>query len=106
MVAFDCELNDMVLFIPWVLSFAGDNPIQSEIASHIGLNGKYICHACYAHGNLKEGERTVDQYMDFMNVRFPMFCTIVIVTYSTPQTCYFIRGVIYLCGLGTKQLLF
>ncbi len=36
----------MKIFIKWVLSFCGNNPMQSEIAAHIGLAGKCFCHIC------------------------------------------------------------
>lgn len=47
--AYDCEEKDEVLFIPWVYAFQGDNPMQSEIASHIGLTGNAFCRLCYVH---------------------------------------------------------
>ena len=34
----------MKIFIKWVLSFCGNNPMQSEIAAHMGLAGKCFCH--------------------------------------------------------------
>ncbi|KAJ3542935.1 hypothetical protein NM688_g5919 [Phlebia brevispora] len=50
-VAWDCVFQEDVLFIPWVLAFLGDNPMQSELASHIGLQGKYFCRVCHASKN-------------------------------------------------------
>ncbi|CDO75864.1 hypothetical protein BN946_scf184833.g15 [Trametes cinnabarina] len=44
--AWDCELQEMVLLIPSVLAILGDNPMQSEIACHVGMNGKMFCRMC------------------------------------------------------------
>ncbi|KAI0639400.1 hypothetical protein C8Q77DRAFT_1223885, partial [Trametes polyzona] len=44
--AWDCEERDMVLVIPSVLAMLGDNPMQSEIACHVGLAGKLFCRVC------------------------------------------------------------
>ncbi|RDX41238.1 hypothetical protein OH76DRAFT_1364920, partial [Lentinus brumalis] len=44
--AWDCELKEMVLLVPSVLAILGDNPMQSEIACHVGMNGKMFCRMC------------------------------------------------------------
>ncbi|KAI0262219.1 hypothetical protein BC834DRAFT_940012 [Gloeopeniophorella convolvens] len=48
LVAWDCELDEEVMFDVWVLAGLGDNPMQSELSSHIGLKGKYFCRVCMA----------------------------------------------------------
>ncbi|KAF8803001.1 hypothetical protein BYT27DRAFT_7110917 [Phlegmacium glaucopus] len=45
-VTWDCEHKEYVLIFPTVLALLGDNPMQSEMACHIGLQGKAFCRAC------------------------------------------------------------
>jgi len=40
----------MVLVIPVVLAMLGDNPMQSELACHVGLAGKFFCRCCWVKG--------------------------------------------------------
>ncbi|KAH9950722.1 hypothetical protein B0H21DRAFT_776436 [Amylocystis lapponica] len=44
--AWDCHHQEDVLLVPWVLAFLGDNPMASEFASHVGMQGKSFCRAC------------------------------------------------------------
>ncbi|KAJ7138522.1 hypothetical protein C8R43DRAFT_1132056 [Mycena crocata] len=48
--AYDCAFDEMVLLIPWIIAMLGDNPMQSEFASHIGLSGKCFCRVCHVRG--------------------------------------------------------
>ncbi|KAH9945634.1 hypothetical protein B0H21DRAFT_693918 [Amylocystis lapponica] len=49
--AWDCELNEPVLLVPFILALLGDNPMQSEFACHIGLAGKFFCRNCWVKGH-------------------------------------------------------
>ncbi|KAL1697796.1 hypothetical protein EV121DRAFT_274849, partial [Schizophyllum commune] len=51
--AYDCELKQVVLLLPWILGLNEDNPMQSEFASHIGLTGKCFCRACHARNDAR-----------------------------------------------------
>ncbi|KAF8490031.1 hypothetical protein JB92DRAFT_3090621 [Gautieria morchelliformis] len=59
--AYDCVLQEMVLFFVPVHGMLGDNPMQSEFASHIGLRGKFFCRCCWAKGHDVEDERPTDR---------------------------------------------
>ncbi|KAI0723525.1 hypothetical protein C8Q76DRAFT_614464 [Earliella scabrosa] len=48
--AWDAQLCEPVLVVPWVLAMLGDNPMQSEFASHIGMNAKRFCRNCWVKG--------------------------------------------------------
>ncbi|KAL1947759.1 hypothetical protein VTO73DRAFT_13483 [Trametes versicolor] len=48
--AWDIEEQDMVLIIPAVLAILGDNPMQSELACHVGLAGRMFCRHCWVKG--------------------------------------------------------
>lgn len=37
-----------MLLVPWAHAFQGDNPMQSEFASHIGMSGRHFCRVCHA----------------------------------------------------------
>ena len=40
-----------MLVIPSVLAMLGDNPVQSEMACHIGLQGRMFCRVCWVEGD-------------------------------------------------------
>ncbi|KAI6107639.1 hypothetical protein EDD16DRAFT_1694913 [Pisolithus croceorrhizus] len=48
--AWDIEAREMVLVIPAVLAMLGDNPMQSELMCHVGLQGKFFCCNCWVQG--------------------------------------------------------
>ncbi|KAG9096191.1 hypothetical protein FS749_008953 [Ceratobasidium sp. UAMH 11750] len=41
--AYSAAKQDTVLCIPWWLALEGDNPMQSELSSHVGMGGKFFC---------------------------------------------------------------
>ncbi|KAI6028188.1 hypothetical protein EDC04DRAFT_2869143 [Pisolithus marmoratus] len=49
--AWDCIHKERVLVIPSVLALLGDNPMQSELACHVGSMGKYFCCICNVKGH-------------------------------------------------------
>ncbi|KIY43177.1 hypothetical protein FISHEDRAFT_78686 [Fistulina hepatica ATCC 64428] len=51
--AWDCVYNAPVLVFPVVLALLGDNPMQGEFASHIGLHGHMFCLSCYVSGKVE-----------------------------------------------------
>ncbi|KAI6040693.1 hypothetical protein EDC04DRAFT_2992741 [Pisolithus marmoratus] len=48
--AWDIEGREMVLVIPAILAMLGDNPMQSELACHVGLQGNLFCRNCWVQG--------------------------------------------------------
>ncbi len=48
--AWDCVHEDHVLVIPFVAALLGDNPMQSELACHVGPGGKLLCRICDVKG--------------------------------------------------------
>ncbi|KAI9067152.1 hypothetical protein FKP32DRAFT_1684097 [Trametes sanguinea] len=51
--AWDVVEQEMVLVIPVVLAVLGDNPMQSELACHVGLAGKLFCRNCMVQGKAR-----------------------------------------------------
>ncbi|KAI0682833.1 hypothetical protein BC835DRAFT_1524436 [Cytidiella melzeri] len=56
---YDCLLKQEILFRLIVRVEPADNPQQSELCSHIGLNGNKFCRKCHAGGPAKEMETHV-----------------------------------------------
>jgi len=70
--AYDCVLHEEALFIVWTYACQGDNPMQSELSSHIGLNGNFFCRICYVHrvesAQKQDRNAVVHAAVDFMQV--------------------------------------
>lgn len=49
--AWDTVHQERVLLIPSVIALLGDNPMQSELACHIGSMGKFFCRICHVKGS-------------------------------------------------------
>ncbi|KAG9089952.1 hypothetical protein FRC06_001282 [Ceratobasidium sp. 370] len=73
--AYDSKIGEEVLIIPWVYAFQGDNPMQSEICSHIGMAGKFFCRVCHVRGKDKDrADDTggdVNRVEEFMRIHQP-----------------------------------
>ena len=63
MTVWDCEHGEEVLVVPWVLAMLGDNPMHSELASHIGLNGRHCCRVCHLDSSIKDETSRIDAFM-------------------------------------------
>ncbi|KIJ24241.1 hypothetical protein M422DRAFT_85327, partial [Sphaerobolus stellatus SS14] len=50
-IAWDCETSQEVMIILAIHHLPADNPMQSLLASHIGLKGNCFCRKCYAGGS-------------------------------------------------------
>ncbi|KAH9946546.1 hypothetical protein B0H21DRAFT_808883 [Amylocystis lapponica] len=46
----DSVRNRYILIRPWLLFLPGDNPMQAELCSHIGLTANFFCRCCHAGG--------------------------------------------------------
>ncbi len=59
--------NEDVLLLPYALFFAGDNPMQAELASQLGLQGNFFCRTCYV-GGTKEFKSSLEGYATLFKV--------------------------------------
>lgn len=72
--AWDCLYDEEVLLLPWAHAFQGDNPMQSEFASHIGMSGRNFCRVCNASGADAKSRAPgpageIEKVTEFMKVR-------------------------------------
>lgn len=44
------ESQENVLLLPWLFGLEADNPMASEMSSHIGMKGTMYCRICEARG--------------------------------------------------------
>jgi len=58
--AFDIVHCQMVFVFPTILGLLGDNPMQSELACHIGIQGKFFCCVCWVKGKDSNGVDDID----------------------------------------------
>ncbi|EUC62774.1 hypothetical protein RSOL_454510 [Rhizoctonia solani AG-3 Rhs1AP] len=69
-MAYDCKVNEDVIIVPWVYAMQGDNPMQSELCSHIGMTGKFFCRICKVWGKDKDQvndqESEIERVQEFM----------------------------------------
>ncbi len=49
----DAVRKRYILVRPWILFLPGDNPMQAELCSHIGLKGNHFCRCCHVGGDQK-----------------------------------------------------
>ncbi|KAI0369657.1 hypothetical protein BV20DRAFT_945672 [Pilatotrama ljubarskyi] len=49
--AWDAIRKRYILVRPWILFLPGDNPMQAELCSHIGLKGNHFCRCCHVGGD-------------------------------------------------------
>ncbi|KAI0263371.1 hypothetical protein BC834DRAFT_997123 [Gloeopeniophorella convolvens] len=67
-VVFDCHLGEEVMFSLGVSTLPADNPMQSELASHIGLKGNCFCRRCNVGGTQEEKTTAEGFHALFMEV--------------------------------------
>ncbi|QRV96926.1 hypothetical protein RhiJN_24944 [Ceratobasidium sp. AG-Ba] len=70
--AYDSSIGEDVIVIPWIYAMQGDNPMQSEFCSHIGMAGKHFCRVCHVRGKDKDRAEDdhgdVDRIQEFMKI--------------------------------------
>ncbi|OBZ79989.1 hypothetical protein A0H81_00442 [Grifola frondosa] len=64
--AWDIQRQQYILIRPWILFMPGDNPMQAELCSHIGLQANFFCRCCHVGGD-KVYKQSNDGYPTLMN---------------------------------------
>lgn len=70
----DAMKQRYVLIRPWVLFLPGDNPMQAELCSHIGLQGNHFCRMCHVGGD-QAFKSSNEGFPSLMVVRNSSACT-------------------------------
>lgn len=71
-IAWDCKYEDEVMFIPYPLFEAGDNPMQAEECSQGGLRCNYFCRTCKVGGTMAE-KQSDEGYLKLFEVVLAFF---------------------------------
>ncbi|KAL1683704.1 hypothetical protein EV122DRAFT_200683 [Schizophyllum commune] len=69
--AYDYVHREVVLLAPWILNKLGDNPMQSELSSHIGTRGKCHCRICNLHRDCPAGRSEQQRIYDSLSLGSP-----------------------------------
>lgn len=56
------------MVMPWIFFISGDNPMQSDFCSHIGLRGSHFCRVCEVGGS-QEHMLTDEAFLSVFDVR-------------------------------------
>jgi hypothetical protein len=69
------------MLAPWIYGLPGDNPMQSELCSHIGMSGNKFCRVCKVSRAPSEGTgknvrtRTEEELLrEYLTVRSSLAC--------------------------------
>ncbi|KAI5899310.1 uncharacterized protein SCHCODRAFT_02482378 [Schizophyllum commune H4-8] len=69
--AYNYVHREVVLLAPWILNKLGDNPMQSELSSHIGTRRKCHCRICNLHRDCPAGRSEQQRIYDSLSVGSP-----------------------------------
>ena len=66
--AWDSVHQRYIMVRPWIVFLPGDNPMQAELCSHIGMNSNHFCRCCHA-GGTKAFKESDAGYASLLRVR-------------------------------------